>query len=56
MNQVAPVAPVQSEVAWDDEEDFEPAPIVSHGDAPKLSKEKADKLAKVGPPFLNSIC
>lgn len=36
----------EKEAAWDDEEEFEPAPILSHGDAPKLSKDKEDKLAR----------
>jgi len=30
--------------AWDDEEEFEPQPLVSHGEAPKLSAEKQAKL------------
>jgi len=29
---------------WDDEEEFEPPPLPSHGDAPKLSKDKAAKV------------
>mmetsp|Transcript_31359 Transcript_31359/g.70467 ORF Transcript_31359/g.70467 Transcript_31359/m.70467 type:complete len:177 (-) Transcript_31359:634-1164(-) len=41
------VAPVTSQdAAWDDEEEFEPPPVINHGDAPKLSKEKADKLER----------
>lgn len=43
---MTPVAAAEKEVAWDDEEDFEPAPVLSHGDAPKLSKDKEDKLAR----------
>jgi len=32
--------------AWDDEEEFEPQPLVTHGEAPKLSAEKQAKLEK----------
>ena len=32
--------------AWDDEEEFEPEPVVAHGDAPRLSKEKEAKLER----------
>ena len=34
--------------AWDDEEEFEPQPLVSHGEAPKLSAEKQAKLDNEG--------
>ena len=44
--QVAPLAPPEKEVAWDDNEEFEPPPLENHGDAPKLSKDKEEKLAR----------
>lgn len=42
--QVAPVA--APEAAWDDEEEFEPPPVITHGDAPKLSTEKEEMLKR----------
>ena len=46
--EVAPVAGDEDGgAAWDDEEEFEPPPLPpEHGEAPKLSKEKAEKLAR----------
>ena len=46
--EVAPVAGDEDGgAAWDDEEEFEPPPLpAEHGEAPKLSKEKAEKLAR----------
>lgn len=37
---VVAAPPAVVPTAWDDEEEFEPAPVINHGDAPKLSKEK----------------
>jgi hypothetical protein len=35
-----------AEAAWDDEEEFEPPPVVTHGEAPKLSTEKEEKMKR----------
>ena len=40
------IQPKIEAVSWDDEEEFEPAPVLNHGDAPKLSKEKEQKKAR----------